>query len=108
MKVLYDECPTQFQFGIKQARLLLQSILVNTGPGITAYSPYVSAAMQVALMETRGYFKVDDYTYFDHIYLMTLNLSKLTKQNLSDLEQFIREVSRGCNWADPHIGLCCY
>ena len=68
----------------------------------------MSANMQVALKEGNGHFKIDEYTYFDHLYLMTVNLTKLTKSNLTDLVTFIKEVQQICNWADPHLGVCCY
>jgi len=108
MKVLYDECPSEFQFGIKQARLLAQATLLNAGPGVGAYSPFISTSMQAAIRTSNGLFKIDEYSFFDHVYLMTVNLSKLTKQNMTDLERFVREVSLICNWSDPHLALCCY
>ena len=48
MHVLYDECPTQFQFGIKQARLMTQAVMLLAGsqtPQAPAYSSYMSAAL---------------------------------------------------------------
>jgi len=42
MKVLYDECPTKFQFGIKQARLMTQAVLLMSSG---SYSSYVSTTM---------------------------------------------------------------
>ena len=106
MKVLYDECPTQFQFGIKQARLLTQCTLLHAG-NVVAYSPYVSTTMQVALRDN-GQFKIEEYTYFDNVYLMTVNLTKLTKASLTDLARFMKEVALVCNWGDPHMAVSCY
>ena len=38
----------------------------------------MSTVLQVAIREGKGKFKIDEYTFFDHVYLMTVNLTKLT------------------------------
>ena len=55
-----------------------------------------------------GQFKVEEYTFFDHVYLMTVSLTKLTKTNLTDLARFLFEIQTLCNWADPHLAVACY
>ena len=59
--------------------MLAQALLLNCGPGVGAYSAYLSTSMQVALQKKESQFKIDEYTYFDHVYLMTVNLTKMTK-----------------------------
>ena len=83
---------------------MTQAALLMSGG---SYSSFVSTAMQVALREG-GQFKVEEYTFFDHVYLMTVNLTKLTKSNLVDLAHFLTEVQTVCNWTDPHLAVSCY
>ena len=60
------------------------------------------------MREADGQFKIDEYTFFDHVYLMTINLSRLTRSNIADLVRFMKEVSMICNWGDPHLAVSCY
>ena len=75
-----------------------------------AYSPYVSTALQVSLRETgdEAKFRLDEHAFFDHVYLMTVNLTTLTSSNIADLVRLVQQVSETSNWADTHFALGCY
>ena len=53
-------------------------------------------------------FKLDEYYFFEDVYLMTVNVQRVTRGALKEIREFIRGKAELCNWADFHLGVTCY
>ena len=53
-------------------------------------------------------FRLDEYYFFEDVYLMTVNVQRVTRGALREINEFIRGRAELCNWADFHLGIACY